>query len=330
MILMWRPETIPYRVDARTAVVVYIRYGTRTVRSAIVVYIRSATVPYRTVHQLTCRVDGGAALGMRTSTVLYCTTCRYGSPHFLTGCVRYALGICSEFVREACFLPASLHARRQAVGTRTSTVLHTTSIRTSVVLVPGVGRTVLNCSTCRYGSPHFRPGCIRDLFAMRWRFVRDSFGMPAFLPASLHAGRSYAGRTVLYCTTCRYGSPLREPSFSDGMRWVFVRDAFEIRSRFVRNSFGMPAFLPASLHAGRQAVGTRTSTVLHTTSIVYSYISRTRGRSYGTVGATMRPRCGDPPNKVCTAVGKLDKFIEVRNRENFSQQVLYSTSDNKV
>ena len=45
------------------------------------------------------------------------------------------------------FLPASLHhACRQAVGTRTSTVLHTTSIRTSVV--PGVGRTVLSVRGC--------------------------------------------------------------------------------------------------------------------------------------------------------------------------------------
>ena len=141
------------------------------------------------------------------------------------------------------FLPASLHARRQAVGTRTSTVLHTTSIRTSVVLVPGVGRTrtVLYCTTCRYGSPHFRTGCVRYLFEMRSIFVRDSFG---------------------------------------------------IRS----------GCLPASLHACRQAVGTRTSTLLHTTSTVYSYISRTRGRSYGTVGAAMRPRCGDPPNKVTNFV----------------------------
>ena len=128
-------------------------------------------------------------------SVPYCTTCRYGSPHFLTGCVRYAFAFCSRFVRDACFLPACLHARRQAVGTRTSTVLHTTSIRTSVVrgLVTWVGRTVLYCTTCRYGSPHFRTGFVRDAFAMHFvmcsRFVRDFFGLPAFLPAPcMHAG----------------------------------------------------------------------------------------------------------------------------------------------
>ena len=68
----------------------------------------------------------------------------------------------------------------------------TTSIRTSVVLVPGVGRTVLYCTTCRYGSPHFRTGCVRNLFAMSSRCVRDLFGIPAFLPASLHD--MHAGR----------------------------------------------------------------------------------------------------------------------------------------
>ena len=72
------------------------------------------TVPYRTVHQLTCRVDGGAALGMRT--VLYCTTCRYGSPHYLTVCVRYAFGM-----PDSCRLPPCMHAGR---GTRTSAVLY--------------------------------------------------------------------------------------------------------------------------------------------------------------------------------------------------------------
>ena len=174
-------------------------------------------------------------------------------------------GIRSIFVRDAC-LPACLPA----------------------------GRTVLYCTTCRYGRPHCRTGCVRDSFGIRLGFVRDSFGMPAFLPASLHA--------------CRYGSPhCRTGCVRDkfGIRLGFVRDsfgmpaflpaslqvvryctalhvdtgalivgrgAFGIRLGFVRDSFGMPAFLPASLHSCRQAVGTRTSTVLHTTSIRTSVV----------------------------------------------------------
>ena len=67
-----------------------------------------------------------------------------------SGLVRDLFGICLGFVRDSfgmpAFLPASLHACRQAVGTRTSTVLHTTSIRTSVV--PGVGHTVLSVRRC--------------------------------------------------------------------------------------------------------------------------------------------------------------------------------------
>ena len=140
------------------------------------------------------------------------------------------------------------------------------------------GRTVLYCTTCRYGSPHCRTGCVRNSFGIRLGFVRDSFGMPAFLPASLHA--------------CRYGSP--------HCRTGCVRDSFGIRSRFVRDAC-LPACLPACMQAG-----SRYSYQYGTSYHEYSYISRTRGRSYGTVGAAMRPRCGDPPNKVCRAVGKLD------------------------
>ena len=57
-----------------------------------------------------------------------------------------APGFVRDSFRMPAFLPASLHACRQAVGTRTSTVLHITSIRTSVV--PGVGRTVLSVRRC--------------------------------------------------------------------------------------------------------------------------------------------------------------------------------------
>ena len=61
------------------------------------------------------------------------------------------------------------------------------------------------------------------------------------------------------------------------------------------------------------AAGSRYSYQYGTSYHEYSYISRTRGRSYGTVGAAMRPRCGDPPNKVCTAVGKLDtSTVEIK------------------
>ena len=234
--------------------------------------------------------------------------CRYGSPHCRTGCVRDTFGIRLGFVRDSFGMPACLRACLPA------------------------GTTVLYCTTCRYGSPHCRTGCVRDSFETRMGFVRDSFGMPAFLPASLHACRygsphcrtgcvrdtfgirlgfvrdSFgmpaclraclpAGTTVLYCTTCRYGSP--------HCRTGCVRDSFETRMGFVRDSFGMPAFLPASLHACMQA-GSRFSYQYGTSYHEYSYISRTRGRSYGTVGAAMRPRCGDPPNEVCSAVGKLD------------------------
>ena len=87
--------------------------------------------------------------------------CMLASLHgcLFDGClhdVRDSFGIRSRFVRDAC-LPACLPA----------------------------GRTVLYCTTCRYGSPHCRTGCIRNLFGMRSRFVRESFGMPACLPACL-------------------------------------------------------------------------------------------------------------------------------------------------
>ena len=89
---------------------------------------------------------------------------------------------------------------------------------------------------------------------------------------------------------------------SDGVRSGFVRGLFGIRSRFVRDAC-LPACLPACMQAG-----SRYSYQYGTSYHEYSYISRTRGRSYGTVGAAMRPRCGDPPNEVCTAVGKLDLY----------------------
>ena len=82
---------------------------------------------------------------------------------------------------------------------------------------------------CRYGSPHCRTGCVRDTFEIRLGFVRDSFGMPAFLPASL--------QVVRYCTA--------QPLIVGRVRSGFVWDSFGIRSRFVGDSFGMPAFLRA-------------------------------------------------------------------------------------
>ena len=119
----------------------------------------------------------------------------------------------------------------------------------------------------RYGSPHFRTGCVRDLFAMfsvldRYAFgMRSGFVRDAFLPACLLPA---CGKVVRYCTALHV----------DTGALIFGRDAcgicshlFVLRSVCVRYAFGMPAFLPASLHACRQAVGTRTSTVLHTTSI---------------------------------------------------------------
>ena len=147
-----------------------------------------------------------------------------------------------------------------------------------------------------------------DSFGIRSRFVRDGC-IPACLPACMQAGSRYSyqygtsyheysysisrtrGRsygTVLHYMYCRYGSPY--------CRTGCVRDSFVIRMGFVRDSFGMAAFLPASLHACRQAVGTRTSTVLHTTSIRTAWysISRTRGRSYGTVLHYMYSRYGSP------------------------------------
>ena len=99
-------------------------------------YTSRATVPYRTVHQLTCRVDG-AELRWVCVRVLYCTAL-----HVDTGALNFSrdvFGMRSVFVQNLFGMPASclppcIHAGRQAVGTRTSTVLHTTSIRTSVVL----------------------------------------------------------------------------------------------------------------------------------------------------------------------------------------------------
>ena len=114
--------------------------------------------------------------------------------------------------------------------------------------------------------------------------------MPAFLPASL--------QVVRYCTALHV----------DTGALIVGRGAFDIRSGFVRDSFEnrsgcLPSCLPACMQAG-----SRYSYQYGTSYHEYSYISRTRGRSYGTVGAAMGPRCGDPPNKVCTAVGKLDRI----------------------
>ena len=171
-------------------------------------------------------------------------------------CIRYEFAICS-----GCLLPACLPAITQT-GSRYSyqygtsyheySIVHQSRTRTRRELVPGVGRTVLYCTTCRYGSPHFRTVCVRYAF---------------------------------------------------GESSVRVRYAFEICSRFVLDAC-LPACLPVLVCM--QQAGSRYSYQYGTSYHEYSYISRTRGRSYGTVGAAMRPRCGDPPNKVCTAVGKLD------------------------
>ena len=183
-------------------------YGTRTVRSATVVYIRVyvarySTVPYRTVHQLTCRVDGGAA---RWVCVLYCTALHVDTGALIFG--RDAFRIRSKFVwvsfgiRSGCLpscSPPCMHAGRQQVLVPVRYFIPRVFVHLSYQ-GPGVGRTVLYCTTCKYGSPHFRTVCVRDFFAMRsicvrYAFgmrsgcVRDAFGMPAFLPVSLHACR---------------------------------------------------------------------------------------------------------------------------------------------
>ena len=185
--------------------------------------------------------------------VLYCTTCRYGRA-LIFG--RDAFRIRSIFVwvsfeiRSGCLpscSPPCMHAGRQQVLVPVRYFIPRVFVHLSYQ-GPGVGRTVLYCTTCTYGSPHCRTGFVRDTFEIRLGFVRDSFGMPAFLPASGGPPCMRVGRTVLYCTTCRYGNP----HFSDGMRSVCFRNFFGMRSICVRYAFGMPAFLPASLHACRQ------------------------------------------------------------------------------
>ena len=107
--------------------------------------------------------------------------------------------------------------------------------------------------------------------------------MPAFrLPASL--------QVVRYCTALHVDT-VREPSLSDGVRSIFVWDSFGIRLRFVRDAC-LPACLPACMHAG-----SRYSYQYGTSYHEFSYISRTRGRSYGTVGAAMRRDAAIPPTK---------------------------------
>ena len=93
---------------------------------------------------------------------------------------------------------------------------------------------------CRYGSPHCRTGCVRDTFGIRLGFVRDSFGMPAFLPASL--------QVVRYCTALHVDTgALIVGRGAFGVRSGFVRDLFEIRSGC------LPSCLPPCImHAGRQ------------------------------------------------------------------------------
>ena len=157
-------------------------------------------------------------------------------------------------------------------------------------------RTVLYCTACRYGSPHFRTGCVRDSFGIRSRFVRDAC-LPACLPA---------GRTVLYCTTCRYGSP--------HCRTGCVRYSFRIRLGFVRDAC-LPACLPACMQAG---IGTSTRTASTVQYFIPRVFVHQSYQGYGTVGAAMRPRCGDPPNTVCTAVGKLDTHTVIFWRTNKS------------
>ena len=114
-------------------------------------------------------------------------------------------------------------------------------------------------------------GClpdVRDSFGIRSRFVRDAC-LPACLPA---------GRTVLYCTTCRYGSP-------------------HCRSGFVRNSFGnrsgcLPSCLPPCMHVdtgalivGRDAFGIRSGFVWDSFEIRSGCLPSCLPpcRSYGTV-----------------------------------------------
>ena len=81
-----------------------------------------------------------------------------------------------------------------------------------------------------------------------WRTVRY------FIPrVFVHQSYSYQRQVVRYCTALHVDTT-GALIFGSG----FVRYAFGMRSVCVRDSFGMPVFLPASLHAGRSY-----GTVLH-------------------------------------------------------------------
>ena len=113
---------------------------------------------------------------------------------------------------------------------------------------------------CRYGSPHCRTGCVRE-------YVRDSFGISfgirsGCLPASL--------QVVRYCTALHVDTG----ALIVGRGAFGIR--FGIRLGFVRDSFGMPAFLPA-LPACMQA-GSRYSYQYGTSYHEYSYISVVPGQ----------------------------------------------------
>ena len=148
---------------------------------------------------------------------------------------------------------------------------------------------------CRYGSPHCRTGCVRDTLEILLGFVRDSFGMPAFLPASL--------QVVRYCTALHVDTgALIVGRGAFGICSRFVWDSFVNRSGFVRDAC-LPACLPAcySTVAACMQAGSRYSYQYGTSYHKYSYISRTRGRSYlGHTVLSVR-RCGRdaaiPPTK---------------------------------
>ena len=101
---------------------------------------------------------------------------------------------------------------------------------------------------------------------------------------------------VLVCRSPSVRSYTRTSSaFGDNPVTVCVGYAFGMRSG---------CLLPAACLPACTQAGSGNSYQYGTSYHEYSYSisrTRTRGRSYGTVGAAMRPRCGDPPNKVCTA-----------------------------
>ena len=173
---MWRPcvrasvrkqsRTVPYLLVCRT-------------------YTSRATVPYCTVHKLTCRVDMAE---LRWVCVLYCTAL-----HVDTGALifsRIAFGMRSRFVRNLFGMHAScLPLCMTQAGSRYSYQYGTSYHEYSYISRTRTrGRsygTELHYMYIR--EPSFSDGMhsrrVRYAFGMRSKFVRDAC-LPACLPAA--------------------------------------------------------------------------------------------------------------------------------------------------